>query len=161
LNDDANKVMADYFQRISHPALTDVTIDWGGMQVSEVYPAKLPDLFVGRPVVITGRYGGNGGEAGVRVGGKVGGGERESIAIVLVLLSGCAAHYVTPGRGAQMEMFGAADLGKAQSPASEQARGTDGGIATILEKKPLASFPAAVAVVRVQAPGYQSHTACG
>src|SRR2546421_11190517 len=86
---------------------------------------------------------------------------RSCIAIVLVLLSGCAAHYVTPGRGAQMEMFGAADLGKAQSPASEQARGTDGGIATILEKKPLASFPAAVAVVRVQAPGYQSHTACG
>src|SRR5439155_7234032 len=79
LNDDANKVMGDYFERISHPALTDVTIDWGGMRVSEVYPAKLPDLFVGRPVVITGRYSGNADAASVRVRGKVGGEEREMV----------------------------------------------------------------------------------
>ena len=78
---------------------------------------------------------------------------RSCIAMVVVLLSGCAAHYATPGRGARMEMFGA--------PAAEQVKGADGGIAAILDKKPLASFPAAVALVRVQAPGYQSHTACG
>src|SRR5205085_7052204 len=38
LNDDANQVMADYFSRISHPALTDITIDWGTAKVSEVFP---------------------------------------------------------------------------------------------------------------------------
>ena len=49
--------MADYFERISHPALTDIAIDWGGMtRDRDVYPAQLPDLFVGRPVVVTGRY---------------------------------------------------------------------------------------------------------
>ena len=37
LNDDAEKVMAAYFDRISHPALTDISIDFGGLQVSEVY----------------------------------------------------------------------------------------------------------------------------
>jgi Ca-activated chloride channel family protein len=47
------------------------------MQVSDVYPAKLPDLFVGRPVVITGRYQGNPDHATVRVRGKVGGEVRE------------------------------------------------------------------------------------
>ena len=26
------------------------------MQVSDVYPARLPDLFVGRPVIVTGKY---------------------------------------------------------------------------------------------------------
>jgi Ca-activated chloride channel family protein len=77
LNDDASKIMADYFERISHPALTDISIDWGGMKVSDVYPAKLPDLFVGRPVVISGRYAGNANAATVRVRGKVGGETRE------------------------------------------------------------------------------------
>jgi Ca-activated chloride channel family protein len=77
LNDNADDVMAKYFARISHPALTDLSIDWGGMQVSDIYPAKLPDLFVGRPVVITGRYRGNPDSATVRVRGKVGGETRE------------------------------------------------------------------------------------
>jgi len=79
---------------------------------------------------------------------------RTTIIIALLILTGCGAQYVTPGAGAEMEMFGGA------TPA-EQAAGTDGGIATILDKKPLASFPASVAIVRVQAPGYRSHTACG
>ena len=48
--------MSDFFARISHPALTDVSIDWGSMAVSDVYPAKLPDMFVGRAVVVTGKY---------------------------------------------------------------------------------------------------------
>src|SRR5204863_9415500 len=76
LNDDANKVMAEYFERISHPALTDLAIDFGGMQVSDVYPSKLPDLFVGRPVIVTGRYSGNVEGATVKVRGRVGGEER-------------------------------------------------------------------------------------
>lgn len=80
---------------------------------------------------------------------------RACIACVLsLLITGCAAHYATPGRGAQMEMFGGA------TP-QEQALNTDAGIAKMLEKKPLAAFPASVAVVRVQAPGYKSHTAAG
>ena len=79
LSDDAEKVMAEHFDRLSHPALTDLQVDWGGMQVSEVYPAKLPDLFVGRPVIVTGRYSGNADAATIRVRGKVGGEEREMI----------------------------------------------------------------------------------
>ena len=54
--DSAREIMKGFFNRISHPALTDVRLDWGSMAVSDVYPAKLPDLFVGRPVVVTGKY---------------------------------------------------------------------------------------------------------
>jgi Ca-activated chloride channel family protein len=56
LNDDPQKVMDLYFERISHPALTDVAIDWGTLGVSDVYPQRIPDLFVGRPIVLTGRF---------------------------------------------------------------------------------------------------------
>ena len=54
--DSAEDVMGAFFDRVSRPALTDIEIDWGGMQVSETYPAKLPDLFVGRPLVVAGKY---------------------------------------------------------------------------------------------------------
>lgn len=54
--DSAEAIMDGFFRRISHPALTDVELDWGAMAVTDVYPPKLPDLFVGRPVVVTGKF---------------------------------------------------------------------------------------------------------
>ncbi|GMU82992.1 MAG: hypothetical protein AMXMBFR47_28630 [Planctomycetota bacterium] len=56
LNDDAAKVMDAYFARVSRAAMADVQIDWGGLAVSDVYPERLPDLFVGRPIIVTGRF---------------------------------------------------------------------------------------------------------
>jgi len=71
LDDDTSEVVDLFYDRISHPALTDVTIDWGRMQVTDVYPRQIPDLFVGRPVVLTGRFTGQG-STRIRVSGKVG-----------------------------------------------------------------------------------------
>jgi Ca-activated chloride channel family protein len=76
LNDKADDVMSAYFQRISHPALTDIDVDFGKMQVSDVFASKVPDLFVGRPVILTGRFKVDG-TTTVRVKGKVGGEARE------------------------------------------------------------------------------------
>jgi Ca-activated chloride channel family protein len=75
LNDDAEKVLGEYFQRISHPALTDLRADFGAAQVSDVFPATPPDLFVGRPVVVTGRFTGEVPKT-VRIAGKAGGEEQ-------------------------------------------------------------------------------------
>jgi Ca-activated chloride channel family protein len=55
-HDEAAAIMEDFFERISHPALTDLQIDWGESSVAEVFPSRLPDLFVGRPVILTGRF---------------------------------------------------------------------------------------------------------
>jgi Ca-activated chloride channel homolog len=44
------------YERLRAPLLTDVSIDWGGLPVAEVYPRMLPDLYSGNPLVITGRY---------------------------------------------------------------------------------------------------------
>ncbi len=54
--DRARQVMAMFFDRVSHPAMTDVRLDLGALAGAEMYPQRVPDLFVGRPVVITGRY---------------------------------------------------------------------------------------------------------
>ena len=77
-DDSGSGVMNDFFARISHPVLADLSIDWGGMQVSDVYPSRLPDLFVGRAVTVTGRYRGEAGD--VAISGSAGG-ERIEVAL--------------------------------------------------------------------------------
>ncbi len=72
LGENAGEVVDQFYERISHPALTDVEVDFGGMEVSEVYPGRIPDLFVGRPVILTGRFNGDG-AATVTVKGNAGG----------------------------------------------------------------------------------------
>lgn len=71
LNDDPNEVMDLFMQRIQHPAMTDVDIDWGGMRVDGVHPQRLPDLFAGRPVIVTGRFEGEGATT-LCIAGRVG-----------------------------------------------------------------------------------------
>ncbi len=58
LNEKPSRVVDVFYERAKHAALTDVKVDWSGLDVKEVYPKRLPDLFVGRPVTITGRYAG-------------------------------------------------------------------------------------------------------
>jgi Ca-activated chloride channel family protein len=71
LQEDAARVMDDFLQRVWRPALMDVAIDWGGLRVKDVYPSRLPDVFVGRPLLVTGRFEGEPSGA-VRVMGKAG-----------------------------------------------------------------------------------------
>lgn len=63
------------FSKISSPVLTDPEIDFGGVQVDDVYPRKLPDIFKGQSVTVVGRYRGPG-QATIRLKGKQGGRER-------------------------------------------------------------------------------------
>ena len=70
LNDNPVEIMDRFNARISHPAMTDLSIDWGTMNVTDAYPQILPDLIVGRPVVVTGRFTGE--PSVVKVGGRQG-----------------------------------------------------------------------------------------
>ncbi len=71
LHDNSAEIVDRFYDRISHPALMDVSIDWGGLQVSDVYPSSIPDVFTGRPIILTGRYHGHL-PTSIRVTGKVG-----------------------------------------------------------------------------------------
>src|SRR5215510_2823489 len=61
-------------ERVRNPLLTDLSVDWGGLSVADVYPQHLPDLFSAKPVVLTGRYTA-GGRGVVRLRGKMDGRE--------------------------------------------------------------------------------------
>ena len=78
-NDDAADVMKTFLERISHPAMTDLSIDFGDVSVTEVLPNRLPDLFVGRPVIVTGRFTGGGNHV-IQVHGMIAN-ERRTISI--------------------------------------------------------------------------------
>jgi Ca-activated chloride channel homolog len=105
--DDAAPIMEDFFERISHPGLTDPAIDWGGMQVSEVFPSALPDLFVGRPVIVTGRFQGSASTT-IRVSGKVAG-ERMEFVVPADLHDTGATHAGLPSVWARMKIAGLAE----------------------------------------------------
>jgi Ca-activated chloride channel family protein len=55
-DDSIDEAVERFVRRSRTPALTDITIDWGGLPVSETVPQRLPDLFSGKPLVVRGRY---------------------------------------------------------------------------------------------------------
>jgi Ca-activated chloride channel homolog len=52
--------------------LTDISVDWNGLPVSDVYPKRIPDLFGAKPVILTGRYTGAA-QGTLRLRGKMAG----------------------------------------------------------------------------------------
>ena len=72
LGDDGSAAARRFHERVRNPLLTDITIDWGGLPVADVYPKQIPDLFSAKPVVLTGRFTGAG-RGVVRLKGRMGG----------------------------------------------------------------------------------------
>jgi Ca-activated chloride channel homolog len=56
LNDKADEAAHRLYERLRSPLLTDLSLDWRGLPVSDIYPQRLPDLFDGKPLCVTGRY---------------------------------------------------------------------------------------------------------
>ncbi len=72
LNDDGSAAARRFHERIHNPLLTDISIDWGNLPVTDVYPKRIPDLFAAKALVMSGRY--TGAAAGViRMRGKLAG----------------------------------------------------------------------------------------
>ncbi len=55
--------LSSFYNKMSRPVLTDLKLDFGGLNVSDVYPADFGDLFAGTELVVTGRYKGSGSAA--------------------------------------------------------------------------------------------------
>jgi len=72
LNDDGSAAARRFHERVRNPLLTDISIDWSGLPVADVYPQRMPDLFSAKPVVVTGRFTAPG-RATIRLKGKMAG----------------------------------------------------------------------------------------
>jgi Ca-activated chloride channel homolog len=69
---DTSAVAHRFNERLRNPLLTDISIDWSGLPVEDVYPKRIPDLFGATPVILSGRYNG-GGKGSIRLKGKIAG----------------------------------------------------------------------------------------
>jgi len=56
LNDDGSAAARRFHERIRNPLLTDISIDWNGLPVADVYPQRIPDLFSAKPLILSGRF---------------------------------------------------------------------------------------------------------
>ena len=71
--DEARRVAQEFRTMIASPVLTDVKLDFEGMEVYDVIPKSVPDLFADKPIVVYGKYRGRA-DGRVRVTGSNGAG---------------------------------------------------------------------------------------
>lgn len=72
LTDDGSKAAKKFYERVRTPLLTDLSIDWNGMPVADIYPNRLTDLFSAKPVIVHGRYT-NAASGTIKLKGKIAG----------------------------------------------------------------------------------------
>jgi Ca-activated chloride channel family protein len=58
--EDLEVALSGFYEKISSPLLSDLTVEFKGLDTSQVYPRVLPDLFKGSQLVLVGRYRGDG-----------------------------------------------------------------------------------------------------
>lgn len=51
--------LGQFFEKISHPVLTDLELMFEGITVKDMYPRRLPDMFKGSQIVVFGRFSGS------------------------------------------------------------------------------------------------------
>ncbi len=73
---DIEETLSGFYNKVQAPVLTDLELDFGDLNVSDVYPEPLPDLFAGSQLVVVGRYR-DGGPGVITLRGLVNGQTRE------------------------------------------------------------------------------------
>jgi Ca-activated chloride channel family protein len=58
--EDPARAVNQFFHYVDRAVLTDLTIDWGGFGADQVMPSSMPDLFASHPVILHGRFKGQG-----------------------------------------------------------------------------------------------------
>jgi Ca-activated chloride channel family protein len=60
LHEDIEEAIIRFQDRVAYPVLQDLTLRWEGTSAWDVYPARLPDLYIGQPLELVARVSGPG-----------------------------------------------------------------------------------------------------
>ena len=71
LTDKSQPLVEEMMMRIHRAQMANIRMDWGGARVEDVYPAKIPELWAERPVILFGRYRGSAEAVKVTVNGTI------------------------------------------------------------------------------------------
>jgi hypothetical protein len=55
-NENPTEQIEAFYERIRNPVLTDINLEWDGVELLDVFPDPIPDLFSAQPLVLVGRY---------------------------------------------------------------------------------------------------------
>jgi Ca-activated chloride channel homolog len=55
--EDLEVKVSNFFTKVNYPVLTDLNLNFGGVQTDLLYPRNMPDVFRGSQVTLIGRYG--------------------------------------------------------------------------------------------------------
>jgi Ca-activated chloride channel family protein len=69
--------LTEFYGKIAHPLLTDLEVEFQGIETSDRYPQALPDLFQGSSLLLAGRYRATSDTVRVKVRGWAGNERRE------------------------------------------------------------------------------------
>ncbi len=69
-NDNLEVAISQFYEKMSSPLLSDITVKFSGIDTKDVYPRVLPDLFKGSQLLMIGKYRGKG-PVSVELTGKV------------------------------------------------------------------------------------------
>jgi Ca-activated chloride channel family protein len=67
-----DEILSAFYEKVSTPVLTDLSLNFDELPVFDLYPDPLPDLFAGSQIILVGRYRG-GGETDVTLQGEFNG----------------------------------------------------------------------------------------
>jgi Ca-activated chloride channel family protein len=85
--------ISNYYEKISSPLLSELTIEFDNIQTRYVYPRVLPDLFKGSQLVLIGKYSGKG-PVSVTLTGKVGKKQKRFVLSDQVLVKKDSYHFL-------------------------------------------------------------------
>lgn len=94
-DEDIEVKVSDFYTKVSSPVLTDIEVDFGKkVRVTQTYPKKIGDLFMGSTLTLFGRYEGSG-MTKVTVKGKVNG-KKEAFSYTIDFPKEASEHEFIP-----------------------------------------------------------------
>ncbi len=129
-----------FYGRIAHPAMTDITVDWGDLDVHDVYPKRIPDLWAGQPMRLLARFGAAG-DGVITVTGTVGD-QRVRMEVPVHLPDDDDAHGALPAAWARQRIRDLEWYPGSRTPAQVRAEVTD----VALEHHLVSTYTSLVAV---------------
>jgi len=66
---ETDNAIDSFFARLDRPVMTDLELEWEGVDVAESYPKVLPDLHAGEPIVVSARLSGAAADVSMRLHG--------------------------------------------------------------------------------------------
>jgi len=55
-DENSDKIIRQIFRRVDRPTISNIEIDWASLDVTQLHPSKIPDLWAGQAILINGRY---------------------------------------------------------------------------------------------------------